>query len=81
MKIEISKKGGMQFSIAFPTALLCNRFSAFLVRRSLKKEGITLTKNQTAGFLKALKQYRKTHPDWTLVEVTHADGRQVLIRP
>ena len=81
MKIEIIKPQGSEIRISFPTALLCNRFSAFLVRRSLKAQGLMLTKKQTASFLKALKNYRKTHPDWTLVEVIHADGRQVLIRP
>ena len=81
MKIEIIKPQGSEIRISFPTALLCNRFSAFWIRRSLKKQGVILTKKQTTKFLKALKKYRKEHTDWKLVEVHTADGEHVVIYP
>lgn len=81
MRIEITKPNGTHVRIAFSTALLCNRFSAFWIRRSLKKQGVHLTKKQTAAFLKALKKYRKEHTDWKLVEVHTADSEHVEIYP
>lgn len=64
----------------FPTGLIANRFSAGLVRRKLKKEGIRLTRKQTSLLLKALRRYKKDHAEWNLVEIDSQDGETVRIR-
>ena len=64
----------------FPTGLIINRLTAGIIRRQLKKRGLGLTRRQTALFIKELKQYKKRHPDWNLVETTEKDGDSVIVK-
>ena len=64
----------------FPTGLILNRFTASLIRRNLKKEGIRLTRRQTARLIKEIKWYQKNHADWNLAEIREAGGRTVQIK-
>ena len=67
-------------TLRFPTGLILNRFTAGIVRRKLKKEGIHLTRKQTVLFIKELKKYKKTHRDWNLVEISENDTNSVIIK-
>jgi hypothetical protein len=64
----------------FPTGLIANGLTAGIIRRKLKKEGIILTGKQTARLIKELKRYKKTHPDWNLVEVDSPTGDTVKVK-
>ena len=61
----------------FPTFLAINRFTVGFVHRKLKKEGLTLTKKQILLLAKEFKQYKKSHPDWSLVEIEEKGGDTV----
>ena len=79
MKISI-KSDDLKMTLRFPTGLILNRFTAGIVRRKLKKEGIHLTRKQTVLFIKELKKYKKTHRDWNLVEISENDTNSVIIK-
>lgn len=64
----------------FPTWLVVNRLTAGIIRGQLKKRGFRLTRKQTGSFIKELKQYKKRHPKWILVETTEKDGDSVTVK-
>ena len=65
---------------AFPTILLFNRMAAGIVRRRLKKEGIVLNRKQTLLLIKKIRQYKKNHSEWNIVEVEAKNGDLIKIR-
>ena len=79
MKIAI-KWDETKLTLHFPTALVLNRLTAGIVRKSLKKQGVRLTRKQTVLFIKELKRYKKTHRDWNLVEVEENGKNSVIIK-
>ena len=79
MKISI-KSDKLKMVLRFPTGLVINRFTAGIIRRKLKKEGVLLTRKQTVLFIKELKKYKKKHRDWNLVEVEENGGNKVTIK-
>lgn len=79
MKISI-KSDKLKMVLRFPTGLVINRFTAGIIRKSLKKKGIHLSRKQTVLFIKELKRYKKKHRDWNLVEVTESGTNSVIIK-
>ena len=80
MEIVVKNSDGPNIFLPIPTGLVLNRFAAGLAAGYLRKYGLAVTKEQTAAFLAALHQYRRSHPEWVLVEVESADGDYVKIR-
>lgn len=76
MKITVNNRTLFRF----PTALMTNGFTAGIIRRKLKKAGIHLSRKQTAQLFSAMKQYKKAHADWYLVEVDCKNGDAVRIK-
>ena len=79
MKIAI-KWGETKLTLHFPTSLVLNRLTAGMVRRSLKKKGVRLTRKQTVLFIKEFKRYKREHGDWNLVEVEENGKNSVIIK-
>ena len=79
MKISI-KSDKLKMVLRFPTGLVINRLTAGIIRRSLKKKGIHLSRKQTVLFIKELKKYKRAHRDWNLVEITENDTNSVIIK-
>ena len=79
MKI-IVRESKRNIHLRFPTGFVLNGCTAFALCREAKKHGVTLTYPQMRTLIKALRQYRKTHPDWALVEVRGAKGEYVQIK-
>ena len=79
MKISINWDN-TKLALHFPTGLILNRCTAGIIRRSLKKKGIHLSRKQTVLFIKELKKYKKKHRDWNLVEVTESGTNSVIIK-
>ncbi len=67
-------------NLRFPTGLVLNRVTAGIVARALGKKGLPLSRKQMVCCIRALNRYRKTHPDWVLVEVNSADGDRVEMK-
>ena len=79
MKISI-KSDKSKMVLRFPTGLVINRLTAGIIRKSLKNKGIHLSREQTVLFIKELKNYKKTHRDWNLVEITENDKNSIIIK-
>ena len=76
MKIAVKRNKQKDFQLSLPSGIVLNGLSARLITRHLP---LPVTGRQAAIFVKALKSYRKQHPEWVFVEVLDADGEQVSI--
>lgn len=78
MKLNI--KDDHIFSLQIPTGLALNGLTAIPIAHQLQKQGISVSAAQIRKLLRAAKQYRKSHPEWTLAEVRSTDGEEISIR-
>ncbi len=79
MRIQLSG-AEEHLNLYLPTGLMCNRLAlgtAFSVMH--RKYHVPLTASQAGRFAHALRQFRRTHPNWVLVEVESADGERIQI--
>ena len=79
MKIVVKRNVEKNKKLVLPTGFVLNPFAGGLARKSLKKYGIHITKNQAFFLIKELNRYRRRHPDWALVEVENAQGETAYI--
>ena len=79
MRIIVNESGGENHDIGIPTGLALNHATLGFVSKLCQKNGVNISKKQLLVLLKALKDYKKTHPDWKLVEVDELDGEHVEI--
>jgi len=80
MRIYIKEEEGHKLDIRIPTGLALNRLTAGIAAGMCRKYGVEITKNQLYTLIKVLKDYKKHHPDWKLVELKDGDGDQVEIK-
>ncbi|MBR5232462.1 MAG: hypothetical protein IKW00_09505 [Clostridia bacterium] len=78
MQIIINEGNDVPKIIRIPTGLLTNRISAFIAAHTAMKES-GITARQLCTLMKAVKEYRKDHPEWALVEVGSEDSPSVRI--
>ena len=76
MKIKVNNRT----VFLFPTALIANFFTAGIIRRKLKKDGIKLNRKQTILFIRDIKRYKKFNSDWNLVEVDCENGDKIFVK-
>lgn len=84
MKIYVNDNEGTNIKIRIPTGLLLNRITALILSKVLTTapgipDNIRLSKQQIYFLLKTIKNYKKNHPSWKLIEVHSADGDIVEI--
>lgn len=79
MKI-IVKESDHNIRLRLPSRWILNRVTAAAICREAEKHGVKISHSQMRTLIKALHQYRKTHPDWVLAEVTGAKGEHVLVK-
>lgn len=80
MKIIERNGEGANIKFMFPTAVFINRFTASLVPRLMKAHGISITRRQAAILVKALRESKRRHRGWKLVEIRGDDDDYVEIR-
>ena len=80
MKIIVKSNDEPNCWLPIPSGLVLNRFTAGLAPKFLKKHGIDITKEQATRIIDELKRFRRSHPDWVLVEVESSDGDYVKIK-
>ena len=80
MIIKIRSQDGPNLSIPIPTGLFCNRLTAGFAARAMEQNGYTATPEQMVRLFRAIRQYKRKHPDWVLVEVQSADGDYVYVK-
>ena len=76
----IIKGEGHHMRLRLPTGLLLNRFTATAICAEAEKHGVLIRRDQMQTIIKALHHYRRTHPDWVLVEASCADGDYVWVK-
>ena len=64
----------------FPSGLIVNRFTTGIIRKKLRKEGVSLTGKEALLFFKEIKRYKKAHGNWNLIEAESKDGNTVKIK-
>jgi len=79
MRVLVKEENGHKFNIRIPTALALNRVTAGIATKVCRKNGVEITKMQVYSLIKAIKDYKKYHPDWKLLEIEEADGDYVEI--
>ena len=84
MRVYVNDNEGTNIRICIPTGLLLNRLTAMILSKVLTTapgipDKMKLSNQQLYCFLKIIKDYKKNHPGWKLVEVHSADGDVVEI--
>ncbi len=80
MKIVVRASNGPNIFLPIPSGLVFNRFTAGVLIKTMKQNGLNLDKKQALAIIKAVNAYRRKHRDWVLVEVDSADGDYVKIK-
>lgn len=81
MRIEIHSQGKRSFRLRIPNWLLGNRLSLAIFEGINGEQGFRLTATQMRAILKIIKEYRKTHPGWQLLDIRSSNGDSVEIWP
>lgn len=76
----IAKGDDHNVRLRIPTGLAFNRFTAGAISKEAGKYGVKISPHQARTLIKALKEYRRTHPDWVLAEVQSGDNEYVLVK-
>ena len=84
MRVYVNDNDGTNIRIRIPTGLFLNRITALILSKVLNTvpgipDDIKLSKEQAYLFLKIIKEFKKTHPGWKLVEVHSAEDDVVEI--
>ena len=80
MIVKIRCTDGPKLFIPIPTGLFCNRLTAGIAAKAMEQNGWTATPSQMAKLFRCLRQTKRRHPDWILVEVQSADGDNVIVK-
>ncbi len=80
MRIIAKESGGRGINLILPTGLVLNRLTAGVAVKALQGQGITVSRESVLALLRALRQYRKTHPQWVLVEAKSSSGEYTKIK-
>ena len=80
MIIKVRAKDGPNLTIPIPTSLLCNRLTAGFSAKMMEQNGMHATPEQMVRFFRAVRQYKRKHPDWVMVEVESSTGDYVYVK-
>ena len=80
MIIKIRSNDGPNLFIPFPTGLLCNRLTAGFAAKAMEQNGWRATPAQMVRFFRAVRRYKRKHPDWVLTEVQSSNGDYVYVK-
>ena len=79
MRIQVND-GNRRIVIPLPTGLMFNSLTAGIAVRAAAEHGVVMSAAQMRRFFRAVKEYKRTHPEWVLVDVQSADGEAVKIK-
>jgi len=79
MRISVKDKNGRRVRIALPDLLILNGCAAGLVRKHTKGV-VNISGINTAALRRAVRKYKKTHKDFTLLEAVSGDCAEVVIK-
>lgn len=76
MQIKVYKA----MDLRLPTALALNGLTAMVFAPKLRQQGHDISAAQLRVFFREIRRYRRTHPEWDLVEVLSDGAEMVRIR-
>lgn len=79
MYITVKERRGKNKGLYLPNGLVLNRLSARIISARWKDKNGNLSGKQLHVLFRAIKAYKKTHPDWKIVEVNSQNGETVEI--
>lgn len=79
MKIVVHAPGNANINLRLPSGLVLNPVSALFLPKYMRQNGLEIDRKQARLLVKAIRHYRRSHPDWVLVEVDSANGDHILI--
>ena len=80
MIVKVRAKDGPNLTIPIPTGLLCNRLTAGFSAKMMEQNGMHATPEQMVRFFRGVRQYKRKHPDWVMVEVESSTGDYVYVK-
>ena len=80
MLINVRSEEGPNLSIPIPSGLLCNRLTAGFSAKMMEQNGMHATPEQMVRFFRAVRQYKRKHPDWVMVEMESSTGDYVYVK-
>ena len=79
MHIVVVERTGKMTRIRLPNGLLMNGLSAGFLSSKAKQKNISISASQLRILFRAIKRYKRTHPEWVLAEVNDHGGDTVKI--
>lgn len=79
MRVYVNEDNDQKMDIRVPTGLVLNQMTAGLAVKACQKNGVEISKNQMRTLVKVVKDYKKTHPEWKLMEAYSSDGGHIEI--
>ena len=79
MKIIVREEQKTIVNLRIPTGLIFNRLTVGLAPVICRQNGMEITRKQALAFLKVLRDYKRRHPEWKLLEVSERGGNHVEI--
>ncbi len=61
----------------FPTGLILNNFTAGIIQRKIKKDGINVTKKQILPIIKEIKRYKKRNSNWIFAQINEKNDNTI----
>ncbi len=79
MKIKIKSEELPNLYLLIPTSLFCGRLTSWALSKMPQNQACPITGQQVIALAKTLKEFKKHHKHFQLLEVQSADGTQVKI--
>ncbi len=80
MKIKVVSRDGHRVKLRFPTAVLGWYPARKWLCSMMRDKGVNITPKQVKTMVKALRQYKRSHRDWKLLEAESSGGDRIEIR-
>lgn len=80
MKIVVRSVGAENVRIRLPSGLVLNPVTALFLPKLMQQNGLKMNGKQAQLLVKTIRQYRRSHPNWKLVEVKSANGDYVEVK-
>ena len=79
MRVVVKEGSRRVFHLRLPTGLMLNPVSAGVISIKLRETDVKISGKQLYVLFRAIKRYKKKHPEWKLVEVESRSGEAVEV--
>ena len=79
MRIIVHRPREKSIFLMLPSSFALNGVSAAFFSAALRKKQVEISAQQLSALFSAIKSYKKTHPEWKLMEVQERNGNVIEI--